>query len=122
MPRAPATRLKNSFQPESWNSALKAGFDPGIGQQGELVNLGTHECSREVYGHQNGNDFRDESERQLLYLGQRLQKGNSGSDNHSNGDSGSGSDNYRPNCGLQNFQCVRLVHDQLIVTPADKKI
>ena len=59
---------------------------------------------------QDGDDLRDEGQRHLLHLGQRLQERDDDADRHGGADRRAGGDDHRPERRLDDIEGVGLVH------------
>src|SRR4029078_2230852 len=98
----------------------KAVLDPAIQLFGECIDNCADEGSHQRGHQQRGNDLRNESQGDLLYLRQGLQQRDYDADRHGGDHGGTGGDNNCPNRRLNDIESVRLVH-QLTFTPSPSK-
>src|SRR5262245_57775780 len=92
-------------------------LDPRIDHLGEGGEMRADEGAGDGDDHENDDDLRNEGQRHLLDLGQRLNEGDDGADEHRGTDRGPGGDDDGPDRGLDHIEGVALVHDWLIVRP-----
>jgi len=104
-----------------WQTAASiALFDPRISPFGKDINLIANIGGADRQDRENDDDLRHEGQSHLLNLGQRLKQGNDDADHHGCANGRPGDDEHRPHRLAHEFESVRFVHLQSIVTPVGK--
>src|SRR3954469_25309424 len=98
-------------------SGSEAVLDVRIDHLGEGGEMGSDEGAGDGNDHENDDDLRNEGQRHLLDLGQRLDQRDDGADQHRGTDGRPGGDDDGPDRRLDDVEGIPFVHDWLIVRP-----
>ena len=95
----------------------EAVLDPRVDQLGEGEDLRADERAGDGDDHQDDDDLRNEGQRHLLHLGQRLEQRDDDADDHRGADRRARGDDDRPDRRLDDVEGVASFMAQLMVTP-----